>query len=383
MTEETKRPACLAPWLHLHIDTVGEMRPCCIAGLAIKTDSIEEGWNSPEMKDLRVRMMAGEIPPDHCARCIKSNRFTVHSLTFDWEAEKHNISIDDILSATKDDGETTFVPISLDLRTHLCNLKCRTCSGFASSSIRSERIKFKLPIQGYETTKLSNITLADLPFIDNVKKIYWAGGEPFMSPLHWEVMDHLHESGNHPFIFYSTNATFPGKTLDRAIELLSNFPTLELNISIDGMGEYGDYVRSGINTSEVWKNVKTIKERLPHAKLKIDTTITNCGIMTLEHLVGRTRDLGIGWMGHLLFKSPHNRFLCEKLLKPEVFEQHLWAARQADPRPASKKSFDLIESAYSASVVTAEDFFECDRYEDTRGMKGFFNDRILPFLNQK
>ena len=380
MTE--KRPVCLAPWIHLHVDTIGEIRPCCICTLSIKADSIEEGWNSPEMKSLRIRMLNGELPPEYCGRCINSNRTTVHSMTFDWEAEKIKLTGEELIEKTAEDGNFNLEPISIDLRTHLCNLKCRTCSGFASSAMRSEVIKFNLPIKQYHTTKLSDIALGDLPFIDNVRKIYWAGGEPFMSPLHWEVMDHLVETNNTDMlVFYSTNVTFPGKTLERAIKILKNFRELEFNISIDGEGDYGDYVRSGIDTNEAWENIRRLREELPHAKIKIDTTITNCGILTLDKILQRCVDLKIGWMGHLMFKSPHNNYLDERLLKPGIFKSCIEAARAIDSRPETVKSLNFIEASYEAAEVNHKIFFECDRYEEVRGMKGFFKDKILPFLN--
>ena len=195
-----KRPACYAPWSHLNVDAGGEMRPCCICRLKIKAKTLEEGWNSPEMKAFRVRMLNGEMPPEYCDHCIDPRRTWIYAKSFDYDVAKGDAA-EQVLLKTKPDGETSFVPVSIDLRTHLCNLKCRTCSGFASSAMRSERKKHDIPIQIYRETELSDLHLSDLTvanqtFVESAKKFYWAGGEPFMSPLHWEVLDYLIKTNN-------------------------------------------------------------------------------------------------------------------------------------------------------------------------------------------
>ena len=379
-----KRPACYAPWSHLNVDAGGEMRPCCICRLKIKAKTLEEGWNSPEMKAFRVRMLNGEMPPEYCDHCIDPRRTWIYAKSFDYDVAKGDAA-EQVLLKTKPDGETSFVPVSIDLRTHLCNLKCRTCSGFASSAMRSERKKHDIPIQIYRETELSDLHLSDLTvanqtFVESAKKFYWAGGEPFMSPLHWEVLDHLIKTNNtKAFMFYSTNATFPGKTLDRAIEALSHFPKVELAFSLDGDGEYSDYVRAGSDINEIWENIRALKERLPHAKFSVDTTITNCGILSLEGLIQKCVDHDLLWTGHLLNKWDYNCYLGEKMLRKEVFDSHLDEALKIATHPESIKSLNFIKSSYSHLPVTEADYVESERYEKIRGMEGFFKSKIVPF----
>ena len=383
----TKRPACYAPWTHLNTDAAGLMRPCCICKLKIKANSIEEGWNSPEMKSIRVRMLNGEIPPEYCSSCINPASTIVYSSTFDLDVAK-GTKAQEVLDKTLPDGTTTFTPVSIDLRTHLCNLKCRTCSAFASSALRAEQKKFKIPTMVYNTTPLSDLSLKDMTlngvnFIDDAIKFYWAGGEPFMSPIHWEIMQYLVDTKNtDQVIFYSTNATFPGKTLEKTIDLLKHFTKVELVVSIDGDGDYGNYVRAGSDMDEVWDNIAILKKHLPNAIFGVNTTITNAGILSLAALLKRCEDHDIKWIGHLLNRWEYNQYLSEKILTKEVFLENVDAAIKVTRNKEALASLRFIRDSYSSLDVTETDFVESARYEEIRGMKGFFAEKILPFTNR-
>ena len=56
---------CILPFVHLYSEPKGEMKPCCIAAgfdepLDLKTLTIEEAFNSPQMKELRKDMLEGK-----------------------------------------------------------------------------------------------------------------------------------------------------------------------------------------------------------------------------------------------------------------------------------------------------------------------------------
>jgi MoaA/NifB/PqqE/SkfB family radical SAM enzyme len=65
---QTLMDKCLYPWTFLVVDTDGQARPCCWAGLNygnLAEQPFEEIWNSPEARDMRQRFL-DNIIPDPC-----------------------------------------------------------------------------------------------------------------------------------------------------------------------------------------------------------------------------------------------------------------------------------------------------------------------------
>jgi hypothetical protein len=103
----------------------------------------------------------------------------------------------------------------------------------------------------------SNFMDTLLPHFEYVEEIYFAGGEPLIMPEHYEILDKLLEIGKTDVrIRYSTNfsiLTYKGKHI---FDYWKNFPNLELFVSVDGIGNVGEYVRKGFNTKIFENNVK-------------------------------------------------------------------------------------------------------------------------------
>ena len=78
---------CMLPWIHMHAWPDGRALPCCIADSDqsfgnLKTDSIEDVWNSERYKELRVAMLNGE-KLDTCKRC-----YELEDSTWTWTLRK-------------------------------------------------------------------------------------------------------------------------------------------------------------------------------------------------------------------------------------------------------------------------------------------------------
>ena len=75
---------CAIPWIHLNLEPNGKVVPCCLTSHYnyfsgdLTTDSIEEIWNSDNMKSLRKEMING-IEPKICATCFNRERITGES----------------------------------------------------------------------------------------------------------------------------------------------------------------------------------------------------------------------------------------------------------------------------------------------------------------
>ena len=75
---------CLAPWTHLHTWPNNSVYPCCLAPMEnpvgnLKNQTLEEVWNSQELKDMRLSMLKGKLPYKTW-HLIKSVSFQIKNL---------------------------------------------------------------------------------------------------------------------------------------------------------------------------------------------------------------------------------------------------------------------------------------------------------------
>lgn len=89
----------------------------------------------------------------------------------------------------------------------------------------------------------------------NCVSAYFGGGEPFINPF---IDDFLREIKPEAELAFSTNGT---KLSDSTLDLLQNRPNLKINISVDGIGEHNNYIRSGSSWIDIENNVKKLKDR--------------------------------------------------------------------------------------------------------------------------
>jgi radical SAM protein with 4Fe4S-binding SPASM domain len=72
---------CALPWVHLAFEPNGKVIPCCLTSDSnyfsgdLNTMTIEEVWNSDNMKKLRKQMMTG-VEPNVCRKCFDKERVT-------------------------------------------------------------------------------------------------------------------------------------------------------------------------------------------------------------------------------------------------------------------------------------------------------------------
>jgi sulfatase maturation enzyme AslB (radical SAM superfamily) len=279
-----KKPFCAAPWNYLHVRADQRFGACCISRMYYDPDTnntFDEHWNSPEMKALRVTLMSGKPDPKICYRCLPENCNST-ALSYKGYNEKAAPHLTEMMDKTLEDGTTTYFPRTFDFRTDLCNFKCRMCYDTFSSKIKTEHIKYGLEttprgkVDSLEATGLTDDSISKLEYIT------WAGGEPFMSPVYWEVIDRLIELGNTDLkMFYYTNMSFPGKTIDRAVNTLCQFSRVFLSGSLDGTGEDVEYIREGVKYEEFVSNLKYLQCSLPLATFSISYTATSMGLHTL------------------------------------------------------------------------------------------------------
>lgn len=344
---EGNKTFCMAPWTHTFLSPQLERRLCC-ASLEkstnfkqyidssgpdekkdLKLSTLKEHWNSEYMKSVRVKLMAGEEIPQ-CATCnhklLNAQVYRQHFNRF------YNDQIDEAFEKTDNDGETMMEVTSWDYRfSNLCNFTCRMCGPPLSSSWETENRKAGIMEPWMHKDIKSELEKFHdqhaikefLQAVENksVREFYWCGGEPLMWKIHWTAMQRVVDLGyaNEVYARYNSNMSridFYGKNLFD--DLLSKFQDWQINASIDGTGEIGEYIRTGLKYDEWLDNMRYARRFIRHPRqLQLDLTVTLPGLFDLENMYELQKDL----------KIP---LLCKKVFtfSPDVYMSPLWLPRK-------------------------------------------------------
>lgn len=290
---------CIYPWIHLHAYPTGDAYPCCGAETKysignVKNNTLEEIWNSPEQRQLRVNMI-NEVESPACMRCYEQDSAGFFSMRK--SANKHHGHLIDRVHETKQDGTLErFEMAYWDIRfSNLCNLSCRSCGHIFSSSWYQDQVAIAGP-DWAKNNKVLNIagrTKDDMwqqliPHLDHVEKIYFAGGEPLMMEEHYNILDELERRGRFDVrLTYNTNFTHV-KLKDRSVfDYWRKFKNVAVGASLDAQGPRAEYIRKGTEWDQVERNREQMLEICPDVDFYISPTLS---IMNAWHLPDFHRD---------------------------------------------------------------------------------------------
>ena len=301
--------ACRKLWNHLYIGTDNNITPCCVANHRypmgnINDQSVEEILDSKKSKQLRQWMIDG-YRIKSCEVCYNKEDNNLKSVRHSFKPK------------SADREKITFLDVRLN---NICNFKCRMCSEYFSSSIQQETIELfgKDAVLGYEKislesdkrkTRQSNLQKL-LPYVTkNLKKIYFAGGEPLITEEHYGILDQLIAVKNFDIkIKYNTNLSKLVYKKQNILDYWKHFTDVSVGASIDASDLTAEYVRHGTVWKDVLDNINQIKSQTPHVNLKITSTVS---WLTLENLM----ELQTLWIEQGLFTR--DQFMFNTLVSPE------------------------------------------------------------------
>jgi len=302
---DNKDTICAIPWMHLNFEPNGKVVPCCLTSHHnyfagdLKTQTIEEIWNSDNMKSLRKQMINRERPKI-CDTCWKKEDVTGVS-----GRHYHNRDFPGVLKKipeiTLEDGTCTTMELKYwDFRfSNLCNYKCRSCGPRYSSAWVPDAKKL-----GYtDQEKVWNIEAVEdktnVDFledqIDNVRRIYFAGGEPLLMPEHWQILDKLVEKKRFDVkLSYNTNCSTLEYGKRNVIDYWSQWQLGKLEVwpSLDEIGERAELIRSGTVWSKVEENLKELAKH-DNIILRPGMTIGAWNVRRLPQIITYLTDLGV------------------------------------------------------------------------------------------
>jgi radical SAM protein with 4Fe4S-binding SPASM domain len=253
---------CIAPWVHMHIEPDGNVQLCCASSWKhehqrslgnLNHDDPLDIWNNNQYKLVRKNMMAGKKIPQYCSPCYdreaaKINQTERQRLNSDFSFSHH------FVTDTLPDGTLPYLKIKyLDIRfNNLCNLKCRTCGPDWSTSWANEL--------GIEKPLLYNNSWKKiLPYLAELEKVYFAGGEPLMTPEHYDFLEHLIDINTNIELLYTSNFSRLELKGKHVLDYWPKFKLVSAIASVDHYGEYAAYVRTGSDYELIKRNIQEIQ----------------------------------------------------------------------------------------------------------------------------
>lgn len=292
---------CVLPWISLETSPIGTVRPCCLAEEEIVDDagnkfdlneaSFANIQNSRYMQNLRQDFL-DQKQPQTCRKCWREERAgrtskRMHTL----DRLKHMLP-DQVW--TVDAKPLMFLDLKLG---NICNLKCRICGSWSSSTFAIEELDqlhsneekktsyhYQILRQG-AWPKENQLFWSEIDqVVDQIRYIEFTGGEPFMIQEHFDMLQGLVDRGiaGNIEIHYNTNGTQWPK---QAEQIWQHFKTVEIAFSIDDIGERFEYQRTGAVWADVQTNLGQFKElraRNANIQLQVCTTVNVFNVLYLE-----------------------------------------------------------------------------------------------------
>ena len=291
---------CILPFVSSRIWHTAVV-PCCVNHETVfgrtTEESLEEIYSNdnPILKDFRKQMINGPKLSESCQRCTDCERSGVKSYR-QVNNEKYGHLIDEL--DFDDQGNLTEFKVHMwdgVGYTNLCNLKCRMCHSYLSTTNREEEVKHNLPMKSVsivQKKQLENFkdllpkvlinsfdNIEDLynffyDHIDTTKEIKFEGGEPLIMEEHYKLLMLLLDRGKTDVILnYPTNLTkLKLKDYD-CIELWKQFKQINICVSLDAFDLQNRYIRHPADWAQIIRNLERIQKECPHINLTVQTTI--------------------------------------------------------------------------------------------------------------
>ncbi len=286
--EEAKRGFCPLPWLHLSANTDTSMRVCCNTdhGGHVKNEageivymkdvtSLKSAMNQKTHRDLRLAMVRGERP-EFCRRCYREEDSGGVSVRQIYVRHFKDL-VDPATAETGPNGEidprVSYVDFSLS---NNCNLQCRMCNPMASALLKKEFDTLAIDYSTAGTEKArsgwvfeENLGRIVKEVIPNLKEMLTTGGEPFVSPQHMKILEACIEQGraSEVLLRYHSNLTV---LPPRLIELWSQFKSIEVHVSLEGVDAMNEYVRYPSKWEKITGHLEKLREVKKHVPVSCE-----------------------------------------------------------------------------------------------------------------
>ena len=324
LANKTNSGFCIVPFTSLYVEN-DRIRLCCES--EEKTNhrlhnetSIMDVWNNDFYQSTRRDMLDGKLPSS-CRICRLQESSGEQSKRM-WE----NSRADDI------DQFNTIInagPRNFDVRpSNKCNLECVMCNGIVSSAITKRVREYtggnysKFPIMTVGDWDQSiHITEYIKKNAENVSLLKFSGGEPFLMPEVYDLLESLSTSGHaeHIELTIITNGTV---IRERWFEdHIVKFKKVKINISIDGTGDVLEYIRWPSNWNKIVSNLlflKSLESNDGRFQLSLGPVLHLLNALNIHELVRFAHAHNLNMALGKVFNTNEETWISTKLLSPEL-----------------------------------------------------------------
>jgi MoaA/NifB/PqqE/SkfB family radical SAM enzyme len=259
---------CILPFSHLNAYPNKKLKVCCYSQKYLDidetSDDVVELFNSETYKEVRKKMLKGE-KPSYCDICYNMEKEGSFSYRQQWNTHYADF-ISEYLNNTDDTGFIKPNFLKLDLRPSTnCNYSCRSCSSESSTKWAEEDDQFfkEHPNleKSYDPFSFNKTTNFDIHTenLKNLEHIYFAGGEPLYMKEMYKFLDSI-ENKSKIELHINTNFSLLNFVKEDIFKFLSEFRFTNFIISVDGLGEIGEFVRTGFSHEKFCNNLKKLEE---------------------------------------------------------------------------------------------------------------------------
>jgi MoaA/NifB/PqqE/SkfB family radical SAM enzyme len=277
--ERYKNVRCVAPFSSMFIKEwqgKSTFLPCC--AMDTETNKIELDQtltfkeNFDKFGQLRSEFLEAGLDFEKYTKCNSCAMNVEHSQRFSHNNEaSDNPHIDYINNPT-----LTYLHINFS---NICNLACRMC-GSSSSSMLGKEMDDEYtnePSTYYERKYVDVDSVFYKSLLDNlteIKYIHFSGGEPFLQPGMWDLLEQLEKINKFDVTLqYNTNGTV--KLNDKQKELLLKFKEVQFHVSMDGIGEHAEYIRTGVNWQAWLNNFNDLRATFENLEIIVTVSVFN------------------------------------------------------------------------------------------------------------
>ena len=341
---------CVHPWTDLRLVSEGRAQVCCRydkgsmvsahgVPLSLDSSSLDDIWNSDEMRGIRRAMVEGRKVPG-CAECYQEEKGGGFSMRMrdnrQWEAgwlNEERVTIESLQSrAVAGDFRLATLPSNIEIDTgNLCNLTCRMCHDGASSKIGKDAVQTRWTADHRTGTSFHDPDVPAAPapirrwrfdreFVRNelirpdhqVKRIYFIGGEPLLVREIGDALQGVIEAGAAGNIRLAvvTNGTVKDSWLRHA----KHFKSVEIAVSMDGFGPYYEYIRFPGRWTDVIGHLAALK-KLPNTSVGGAVTLQAYNVLNIDQLFRHLDSMGVGFFAYPIHFP---RYLCASAMPPIV-----------------------------------------------------------------
>jgi len=209
---------CHAPFKAMLLSNNGRVLSCCFNRQAVlgqyPEQSLKEIWFGKEAQKLRQHLKKNDLSYG-CFNC--KNQW----LNKEFETVKARM-FDHLPSSAE--GYPTMLEFDLD---NTCNLECLMCNPDNSSAIRNKNTAFGTYVSPYNAKLCKELE----EFIPHLHQVSFAGGEPFLIKLYYDIWEKIIAIKPSVRINITTNATI----LNQKIKDLLNKGVFEISVSLDSI----------------------------------------------------------------------------------------------------------------------------------------------------